>query len=313
VIIRRRHTANFTIIGNALFDDERLSLDEIGLLAWLRSKPHDWEIRRPALMRRHKIGAIKLGREGLRRIIRNLMKTGWCRAEKTRLSDGTFSVVYEIRDEPGPEMSEEEVIQALSLVSSEADGDSEEAESDPQPPDDPPPAPPEVAGPVVAGRPWSIIKDLPNTDSQNTDSTKAPAVWSRLRAAWPSSDVLSPLACEKLFAALSPDERQRAFDGIGPYIANCRAKNRKLCDLSTYLKERRFNGNLAVPVKTFPIFRNTPQAFRWRDYMVAVGRRTSFMDECWQQGKPWHAESEWPPPLPAKQADPLPDSTRKTD
>lgn len=311
MIIRRRHSANFTTIGNELFDDARLSLDDIGLLSWLLSRPNDWEIRRPALMRRHKIGAVKLGREGLRRIIRNLMKTGWCRAEKTRLSNGQFSVIYEIRDEPGPEMSEEEVIQALSLVSSEADDDSEEAESDPMPPDKTTVAPPEVAAPVVAGRPWSLIKDLPNTDSTNTDSTKAPALWSNLRKAWPSTDILSPLACEKLFAALSPDDRQRAFEAVSPYLANCRARNRKLCDLSTYLKEKRFKGNLAVIAPEVPILGNTPQASRWLDYRIDLGEPTSFMRECWKLGKPWYAPTEWPPPLPAS-ASPPASPSRKT-
>jgi hypothetical protein len=303
MIIRRRHTSNFTTIGNELFEDTRLSLDEIGLLGWLLSRPNDWEIRRPALMRRHKIGTVKLGREGLRRIIRNLMKTGWCRAEKTRLSNGTFFVVYEIRDEPGPEMSEEEAIEALSLVSSEADDDLEEAESEPLPPDKPVTAQPVVAEPVVASRPWSSIKDLPNTDSPRTDSTKAGVVFADLVKIWPSSDILSPLACEKLFASLSPDDRQRAVDGVAPYLTNCRARNRKLCDLSTYLKEKRFNGNLAVVTSSFDIFGNTPQASRWLEYRHALGLPNSYLHECWRHGKPWRAETEWPPPLPSKKSE----------
>ena len=39
MIIRRRHTANFTTIGNALFNDRRLELDEIGLMGYLLSRP----------------------------------------------------------------------------------------------------------------------------------------------------------------------------------------------------------------------------------------------------------------------------------
>ena len=35
MIIRRRHTANFTTIGNVLFEDERLAADEVGILAYL--------------------------------------------------------------------------------------------------------------------------------------------------------------------------------------------------------------------------------------------------------------------------------------
>jgi hypothetical protein len=141
MIIRRKHTSNFTTIGNALFDDVRLAADEVGILAWLLRQHHDWEVRRPALMRRW-----KLGPTSTKRIINNWMKFGWCHARKTRLANGTFHIVYEIRDQPGAEMTEDEIRGAFSLVSSEAADD----ESDDQNPavdspdhphagDDPPP------------------------------------------------------------------------------------------------------------------------------------------------------------------------------
>ena len=63
MILKRRHTANFTTIGNGAFDDERLKLDELGILTWLLSRPENWEVRRPQLRKRFKIG-----RDALRRI-----------------------------------------------------------------------------------------------------------------------------------------------------------------------------------------------------------------------------------------------------
>ena len=45
MIIRRRHNKNFTVIGNELFSDERLSLEALGLLCYLRSRPNDWSIQ----------------------------------------------------------------------------------------------------------------------------------------------------------------------------------------------------------------------------------------------------------------------------
>src|ERR1700680_3361665 len=118
MIIRRRHTANFTTIGNHLFEDERLAADEVGVLAYLLSRPHDWEIRRPALLKRW-----SFGRESLRRIIRNLVRYGYCRAERKRREDGTTFMIYEIRDEPGPELTEDEAKRALALESSAATRD----------------------------------------------------------------------------------------------------------------------------------------------------------------------------------------------
>ncbi len=40
MIIRRKHTANFTTIGNVLFNDERLKADEVGIIGYLLSRPH---------------------------------------------------------------------------------------------------------------------------------------------------------------------------------------------------------------------------------------------------------------------------------
>jgi hypothetical protein len=121
LIIRRHHTANFTTIGNALFDDERLQADEVGILAYLLSRPDNWEVRRPALMRRWKIG-----RDALRRIITNLVRHGWATACRKRLDNGTYYTIYEIRDEHGPSLTEDEVKRAFSLESNEGVTDENE-------------------------------------------------------------------------------------------------------------------------------------------------------------------------------------------
>lgn len=172
MIIRRKHTANYTTIGNELFNDERLAADEVGILAFLLSRPNDWEVRRPALMRRWNVG-----RDAMKRIMTSWMKSGWCRAEKTRLANGTFHIVYEIRDQPGPTLSDEEVRRALSLVSSEAaDGRSDDshgpAEGSGHPPstDPPPTGQPGVADQRAVGRMWPIEDSL-KPESPKTTAT----------------------------------------------------------------------------------------------------------------------------------------------
>ena len=112
MIIRRHHTANFTTIGNGLFEDERLEADEVGILAYLLSRPNDWEVRRAALGRRW-----RLCRDAIRRVIFNCVRTGWIVARRTRLQNGTFNSIYEVRDEPGPELTEDEARAALASVS----------------------------------------------------------------------------------------------------------------------------------------------------------------------------------------------------
>ena len=52
MIIRRRHIKNFTVLPNAIHDDDRLSLEARGLLEFLLSRPSNWEIRHDALRRK---------------------------------------------------------------------------------------------------------------------------------------------------------------------------------------------------------------------------------------------------------------------
>jgi hypothetical protein len=304
VIIRRRHTANFTTIGNKLFDDDRLEADEVGILAYLLSRPHDWEVRRPALRRRWHIGSA-----GMKRILNNLMRTGWCQAHKTRLTNGTFRVVYEIRDEPGPQLTEAEIREALSLVSSEADPDDAEADTtesntDHSPQPKPPHSQPVVDDQGVATEGW--CNNILNTKHQESESTKAGGIIARIIGKWPSEHILSRIAAEAALAYLTNIKLQACEQGVEPYLADCKVKNRKVCDLTTFVREmrwERFVGKQAQTAKT--LFRvKTAQWFRWREYKLAIGQSISFM-ERYAANNPngmWTEPSEWPPALPKNEA-----------
>jgi hypothetical protein len=172
MIIRRRHTANFTTISNVLFDDDQLAADEVGILAYLLSRPHNWEVRRPALMRRWGIGSV-----AMKRIIHSWMRTGWCQATKVRLPNGTFCIHYDISDVPGRALSNEEIREALSLVSSEVSPIDIELNSSglaernhPHVSERPPPCQPGVDDQGVATRGVAYIEDTTNTPSTRTDS-----------------------------------------------------------------------------------------------------------------------------------------------
>ena len=180
MIFRRRHTANFTTIGNGLFEDERLKLDEVGILTWLLSRPANWEVRRPQLRKRFKIG-----RDALRRIITNLVKYGWAVACRKRLSNGTFYTIYEIRDECGPELTDDEVKNIFLLESGEVgSSDDVETEADAiEDADDHGGLPamecgsPAVQGglPATADPPRPIYKNLTNTEETKPERELARA------------------------------------------------------------------------------------------------------------------------------------------
>ena len=229
MIIRRRHTANFTTIGNVLFEDERLAADEVGILAYLLSRPHDWEVRRPALMRRWSIGVVSI-----KRIVHSWMRTGWCHAAKVRLPNGTFYIVYEIRDQPGEELTDEQIREALSLVSGEASMDefrSEEAPDQPPETDEPPPCQRGVDDQGVATDRWPI-KDITNNGLPRDDSyQKAEREHARakekhalnlaeFKRRWPTIAADDQNRVDGAWFALTVDEGEAALAGISPFLEN---------------------------------------------------------------------------------------------
>lgn len=304
MIIRRRHTANFTTIGNALFNDDRLKPDEIGIIGYLLSRPHDWEVRRPQLAKR-----FGYGRDAIKRVMWNGMRHGWIVAQKTQLSDGRIFTIYEIRDEPGPELSDDDIRRALSLASSEAE------ESDvggPDPDDHPdtgdPPTPnpatgqPGVVQPAT-GNPYVVSKEETTKYGFTKDlPTKTARVFADVLQAWPPAHVLSSVTAESTYAALSEQAKNDCFLGLKPYLDDCGKQNRKVCDLTTFIRERRwerFVNPSATPAPE-PIKPYSPQWYRWREYRVATGQSITFMDDQAKMGRSWSVPSEWPPPMPAK-------------
>jgi len=94
-IIRVKHKRGYTVIPNSTLRDLRLSIDAVGLLVRLLSRPDDWHVQFGPLQRETGVG-----RDRLRRMLRELRKAGYLRQECARDSRGRWvweSVVY---DEP---------------------------------------------------------------------------------------------------------------------------------------------------------------------------------------------------------------------
>lgn len=49
-VLRQHHTQDFTVIPNALLQDQRLSFRDIGLLVWMLSKPADWKFTKKNIL-----------------------------------------------------------------------------------------------------------------------------------------------------------------------------------------------------------------------------------------------------------------------
>ena len=251
MIIRRRHTKNFTTISNVLFDDERLAADEVGILAYLLSRPDNWEIRRPALARRWGVGPVTI-----KRVVRSWMKAGWCQATKVRLPNGTFCILYDISDVPGEEMTEDQVREALSLVSSEASSDDSdgisEAENHPYVSDGPPLRQPLVADhPVVTGG-VAYIEDITNTDLSKTDQSNSERELARAREKhalglaefkrrYPTAASDDQGKIDDEWFKLELDEGEPAITGIPAFLEKLKRDRRTTVPAAwKYLKEKRW-------------------------------------------------------------------------
>jgi hypothetical protein len=96
-IVRREHRAQFTIVPNAIFLDDRLSIEAKGVLGYLLSRPHSWQVRLDHVGRTPRIG-----RKKLQRIFRELIGAGYVTREQPRTADAhRFGEIdYVVRDVP---------------------------------------------------------------------------------------------------------------------------------------------------------------------------------------------------------------------
>ena len=96
MIIRRHITSNFTIIPNEALLDTRLSISARWLLAYLLSRPNDWQVQVGDIQKKGGIG-----REKAYYLIKELVAVGWVRKDFSRGEGGQWGGVdYVVMDQP---------------------------------------------------------------------------------------------------------------------------------------------------------------------------------------------------------------------
>jgi hypothetical protein len=93
MIIRPVCRDKYASIPNAVLNDERLSIDTRGMVAYLLSKPRDWIIRpRPLARALSKKGSAPVGRKRLNRMLREATDAGYVSraTTQTHLDDGSW-------------------------------------------------------------------------------------------------------------------------------------------------------------------------------------------------------------------------------
>lgn len=96
-IVRREHRTQFTIVPNAIFLDDRLSIEAKGVLGYLLSRPHSWQVCLDHVGR-----TLRVGRKKLQRIFRELIGAGYVTREQSRTADAHRfrEIDYVVRDVP---------------------------------------------------------------------------------------------------------------------------------------------------------------------------------------------------------------------
>ena len=89
IVREQSHTRNFTVLDNRIFNDERLTFEEIGVLSYILSKPANWVVRINQLRSKDNIG-----RTSMQRIMKNLEACGYAKLVKTKDANGMFSGSY---------------------------------------------------------------------------------------------------------------------------------------------------------------------------------------------------------------------------
>jgi hypothetical protein len=264
MIVRRRRTRNFTILENEVVEDQRLALDELGLLTWLRSRPDHWEVSRFAIGKRFGIG-----KEKISRIFRSLIECGWIVREMTLPGEPAR---YTVNDEPGVEIemtsdqlaeigdreSPKGVVADLSQAAQSPTGDSTSGD---QPSENPPslsrteskqeltsPTPPERGG----------LREIPDEEAVK----QARESFERFRQARGAYPIEDEPECWAVWLKLTPDEREIRIRAIAEWA---RQKTGRL-KTSTPLKALRFLGDGKL--------RNgKPNEGKWQGYWKAAEAR----------------------------------------
>ncbi|GAB4071734.1 hypothetical protein KHC28_00325 [Ancylobacter sonchi] len=251
MIIRRRYNRNFTVLPNAVVEDDRLSPEALGVLVYLRSRPEAWNVELSHLSERFRIG-----RDKTQRVVAELVEAGWIKRERTRdpVTRAFNGIDYVVYDEPND-------------TSDSAADASSEAEPQPEnpvvahaaPKHRPQPEKPRAANPVVH------IEEANTEREKTTPIAPKGAVGEDSReegrgdqlfgkflhdyAPPPTASLVTPL---RHWNKLSEADKAKAIAAIGPYRAACKAERRKMLDPSAYLSRRMFDNFATSPVQRPP-------------------------------------------------------------
>lgn len=326
-IVRRKRTREFAIVPNEVMVDRRMTLEARGGLAWLLSRPDDWQIIPAALRDAWAVDGERMSRDRIYRLLDEMISSRYVDRNRVHGEAGKFvGYEYVIFDEPigrgAGEPADREPIDASD------DAEAPHGPAVPRGPfvtgmpadsrhkDEPCPPGPDTAQPYTAGPITAVADALLRTESlQKTDNhqpdarARATAVisgeqipsWDDFKAEWQWSETESTYASELRWHKLQPKDKRDAVKHARGFIGRCKDKNVRLCHAKTYLDEKRWERlaeatNGRAPQAGFTAHPGTAQFEKWKTWYRATGQWTavSVMERYGARSTP----TEWPPPMP---------------
>jgi hypothetical protein len=112
-------------ISRALIDDPRLQFDTRAVATWFRSKPDGWHIRLvslPFLLQQRAGPGERMGRDRVRRILRELEQAGYLVRARSKTRDGRWTWHIDFDDEPRAPPDGHSTIDGSAVGGSPVDG-----------------------------------------------------------------------------------------------------------------------------------------------------------------------------------------------
>ena len=102
MIFRMEIKRDYTVVNNGFLRDQTLSLKAKGLLAYMLSRPDDWQFSISGLS-----SQLMEGELAIKGTLKELMKCGYVQRERVQQPDGTFAYRYSVfeANKPPPRKS----------------------------------------------------------------------------------------------------------------------------------------------------------------------------------------------------------------
>lgn len=259
IIRRARRARNFTVVGNAVLEDERLT-EELGVLIYLLSRPDDWRVSAKQLQAR-----FQFGRDKIHKILKSLRDLGYARLVSYHDPEtGKWAGKgYVISDEPNVLDDEEEAAFNEAVAGPENASEPQpvgEQDENPTTSGSPSPENPDLvendATHVRISRKSCFTKDvksghvllrtesLPNTESLPKAPQSPPGGWKgekpfeEFDQAWRWSETEAKPPAQRVWRSLTFEEQDLAIRRAPAYHAAIGRTRRMPKNAATWLRDK---------------------------------------------------------------------------